>query len=87
MTHRDALPHTALTDDAIADLAVTALRAEADLTPKPGLVDQRGSGAHADMDLAMLHASADALRTAFAECASAATQSVTGHRAARRASA
>ena len=25
---------------------------EADLTPKPGLVDQRGSGAHTDMDLA-----------------------------------
>jgi triphosphoribosyl-dephospho-CoA synthase len=62
----------------IAELAVAAIRAEADLTPKPGLVDRRGSGAHADMDLAMLYASAESLRTAFAECASAARQSVPG---------
>ena len=40
-----------LTSRAIADLAVAALRAEAELTPKPGLVDRRGSGAHTDMDL------------------------------------
>jgi len=64
---------TALSTAQIADLAVEAIRAEADLTPKPGLVDQRGSGAHSDMDLAMLHASADALRPAFADCASGAT--------------
>lgn len=69
---------TRLAPAAIADLAVAAIRAEADLTPKPGLVDQRGSGAHTDMDLAMLHASAESLRTAFAECASAAMQSVSG---------
>jgi triphosphoribosyl-dephospho-CoA synthase len=67
-----------LTDDAIADLAVAAISAEADLTPKPGLVDRRGSGAHTDMDLAMLHTSAESLRGAFAECAWAATQSVDG---------
>jgi len=42
----------------IADAAVRALLEEADLTPKPGLVDTRGSGAHADMDLEMLHRSA-----------------------------
>jgi triphosphoribosyl-dephospho-CoA synthase len=69
---------TRLDPAAIADLAVAAIRAEADLTPKPGLVDQRGSGAHTDMDLAMLHASAESLRPAFAECASAAIQSVPG---------
>lgn len=63
-----------LTGTEIADLAVAALRAEADLTPKPGLVDRRGSGAHSDMDVAMLHASADSLHATFAECASAATQ-------------
>ncbi|MCV7422445.1 triphosphoribosyl-dephospho-CoA synthase [Mycobacterium yunnanensis] len=56
----------------IADLAVAALRAEADLTPKPGLVDRRGPGAHTDMDLATLHASADALHPAFRQCADAA---------------
>jgi triphosphoribosyl-dephospho-CoA synthase len=65
---------TPLTSTSIAELAVAAIRAEADLTPKPGLVDRRGSGAHSDMDLAMLHASAESLRAAFAECASAATQ-------------
>jgi triphosphoribosyl-dephospho-CoA synthase len=63
---------TRLDPAAIADLAVAAIIAEADLTPKPGLVDQRGSGTHTDMDLAMLHASAESLRDAFAECASAA---------------
>ncbi|GAA2531482.1 triphosphoribosyl-dephospho-CoA synthase [Winogradskya humida] len=56
----------------LADLAVEALHAEARLTPKPGLVDRRGSGAHADMTLAMLAASAEALRPAFAACAQAA---------------
>jgi triphosphoribosyl-dephospho-CoA synthase len=69
---------TLLTNAAIADLAVAALRAEADLTPKPGLVDQRGCGAHTDMGLAMLHASAESLRTAFTECANAAMQLAPG---------
>ena len=69
---------TLLTNTSIAELAVSAVRAEADLTPKPGLVDQRGSGAHTDMDLAMLHASAESLRASFAECALATTQSVLG---------
>jgi triphosphoribosyl-dephospho-CoA synthase len=57
---------------AIADLAVAALHQEADLTPKPGLVDGRGAGAHDDMTLDMLHDSAEALHGAFAECAGAA---------------
>jgi triphosphoribosyl-dephospho-CoA synthase len=61
-----------LTEDVIADLAVSAILAEADLTPKPGLVDRRGSGAHSDMTLTMLHASAEALRDAFSQCALAA---------------
>lgn len=47
--------------DHLADLAVEALIDEADLSPKPGLVDRRGSGAHADMSLSMMHASALAL--------------------------
>src|SRR5271168_2088451 len=63
-----------LTSSSIAELAVAAIRAEADLTPKPGLVDQRGCGAHSDMDLSMLHRSAESLRTAFIECATAAIQ-------------
>ena len=59
---------------AVADIAVSALRAEADLTPKPGLVDRRGAGAHTDMNRDMLYSSAAALHTALAQCASAATE-------------
>jgi triphosphoribosyl-dephospho-CoA synthase len=69
---------TLLTSTSIAEQAVAAIRAEADLTPKPGLVDRRGSGAHTDMDLAMLHASAESLRAAFNECAAAAIQLAPG---------
>ena len=65
---------TLLAPQLIADLAVTALHDEVDLTPKPGLVDLRGPGAHTDMSRGMLHASADALHTAFAECAYAAQE-------------
>src|SRR5258708_37977494 len=78
MTTATLSPATPLTSTTLAELAVAAIRAEADLTPKPGLVDQRGSGAHTDMDLAMLYESADSLHIAFSECGSAATQSVPG---------
>lgn len=71
-------PRRRLVATEVAELAVAAIRAEADLTPKPGLVDRRGSGAHSDMELAMLHASAESLRTTFVECALAAMQSVPG---------
>lgn len=71
-------PPSVLGEGEIADLAVTAIRAEADLTPKPGLVDRRGSGAHSDMNLSMLHSSAEALRVAFAQCALAARQLTVG---------
>jgi len=49
----------------LADCAVQALIAEAMLTPKPALVDQRGSGAHGDLDLHCLLRSAHALRASF----------------------
>jgi triphosphoribosyl-dephospho-CoA synthase len=62
----------------LAELAVRALHDEADLTPKPGLVDRRGSGAHIDMDLPMLHASADALYPYLVECVRAATEFAIG---------
>jgi triphosphoribosyl-dephospho-CoA synthase len=41
-------------------LARQALIAEAELTPKPGLVDRRGSGAHTDLSLTLM------IRSAFA---------------------
>lgn len=50
----------------IADLAVQALIDEAELTPKPGLVDRRGSGSHGDMTLALMLRSAHSLRDGFA---------------------
>ena len=49
----------------LAERAVRALILEAQLTPKPALVDQRGSGAHRDLDLAKLLRSARALRGTF----------------------
>jgi triphosphoribosyl-dephospho-CoA synthase len=49
----------------LADRAVNALVLEARLTPKPALVDQRGRGAHHDLDLDCLLRSAEALRGSF----------------------
>lgn len=49
----------------LSSLAVDALLAEARLTPKPGLVDARNSGAHSDMDLALLEKSAYSLEPFF----------------------
>jgi len=49
----------------LAERAVRALILEARLTPKPALVDQRGPGAHRDLDLAKLLRSARALRGTF----------------------
>lgn len=55
----------------LASHAVNALIEEARLSPKPGLVDARGSGAHDDMDLSMLEASAKSLQPAFLSMAQA----------------
>ncbi|MDE1167121.1 MAG: triphosphoribosyl-dephospho-CoA synthase [Pseudomonas sp.] len=51
--------------DRLADMAVDALIDEADLSPKPALVDRRGSGAHSDLHLGLMHASALSLWPAF----------------------
>lgn len=56
----------------LAQLAVRALLEEAELTPKPGLVDSDSSGSHADMDIALLRRSAFALGPTFGEMALAA---------------
>ncbi|AHL77530.1 triphosphoribosyl-dephospho-CoA synthase [Stutzerimonas stutzeri] len=56
----------------LADLAVQTLIDEADLSPKPGLVDRRGNGAHGDLHLGLMHASAHALWPAFKAMAEAA---------------
>ncbi|MFM0732142.1 triphosphoribosyl-dephospho-CoA synthase [Paraburkholderia sediminicola] len=63
---------TGLPDAQLARYAVTALIEEAQLTPKPALVDRRGSGAHRDLDLATMLRSAHALEPTFAALARAA---------------
>jgi triphosphoribosyl-dephospho-CoA synthase len=50
----------------IATLARQALAAEAELTPKPGLVDRRGPGAHCDLSLELMLRSAEAIEPYFA---------------------
>jgi triphosphoribosyl-dephospho-CoA synthase len=56
----------------LAELARQALVAEAELTPKPGLVDRRGTGAHADLSLDLMRRSASAIAPFFADMGSAA---------------
>lgn len=58
----------------IADLAVAVLVDEATLAPKPGLVDARGNGAHADMSLPLMIASAHSLRDGFVQMVQAGRQ-------------
>jgi triphosphoribosyl-dephospho-CoA synthase len=54
----------------LAGLGRQALIAEAELTPKPGLVDRRGAGAHSDLSLAIMKCSAFAIEPYFREMAS-----------------
>ncbi|MFC4587590.1 triphosphoribosyl-dephospho-CoA synthase [Sphaerisporangium corydalis] len=61
----------------LAGLAVRALRQEAWLTPKPGLTDRRGPGAHHDMNLPLLLASAESLRPTFRSAAATAARTNT----------
>jgi triphosphoribosyl-dephospho-CoA synthase len=53
--------HQAAIIDFIASFADQALRVELMLTPKPGLVDQRNSGAHHDIDVQTFLTSASAI--------------------------
>ncbi len=62
--------HPRLTSKRLASLAREALIAEAELTPKPGLVDRRGSGAHHDLSLALMRKSATVIEPYFAAMAS-----------------
>ena len=61
---------TLLRSDHLAALATQSLIAEAELTPKPGLVDRRGSGAHNDLSLKLMTQSATVLEPYFAAMAS-----------------
>jgi triphosphoribosyl-dephospho-CoA synthase len=67
-------PKTLSLAERLADLAVDALIDEADLSPKPALVDRRGNGAHTDLHLGLMHASALSLWPVFKEMAEAAIE-------------
>src|ERR1700679_4377918 len=66
-------PLCARRNHVLAALAEQALIAEAELTPKPGLVDRRGSGAHNDLSLNLMRLSATSLRPFFAAIGAIAT--------------
>lgn len=55
--------------DAISEKALRALLYEVSVSPKPGLVDRRNTGAHRDMDFFSFVDSALVLRPYFRECA------------------
>jgi triphosphoribosyl-dephospho-CoA synthase len=59
-----------LRSDRLATLVTQSLIAEAELTPKPGLVDRRGSGAHNDLSLDLMRLSATVLEPFFAAMSS-----------------
>jgi triphosphoribosyl-dephospho-CoA synthase len=67
-------PKTLSLAERLADLAVDALIDEADLSPKPALVDRRGNGAHTDLRLGLMHASALSLWPAFKDMAEVAIE-------------
>src|SRR6202142_470374 len=63
--NRHCSPRAAERSRLLASLASQSLIAEAELTPKPGLVDRRGSGAHRDLSLAVMRRSALAIEPYF----------------------
>ena len=63
----------------LAHLACDALQQELDTTPKPGLVDQHDSGAHADMDYRLMQRSIAALRPYFVRLAQAGQEGMLDH--------
>lgn len=72
MNHAIVVDRPLVSSGQIAAAAVSALHAEARLTPKPGLVDLRGNQSHPDMNLALLAASAETLGGPVRRCVEAA---------------
>ncbi|MCZ4225094.1 triphosphoribosyl-dephospho-CoA synthase [Pedobacter rhodius] len=58
--------------DTLSQFAVQALLEEAQLTPKPGLVDSVGNGSHNDLNIGLMEKSAVSLKSSFFEMAMAA---------------
>ena len=53
----------------VAEIAVDSLLEEVELTPKPGLVDKKNTGAHKDLSFELMKDSAESLRDTFNEIA------------------
>ena len=68
--HFDALARA----ERLSELAWQSLIAEAELTPKPGLVDGRGSGSHSDLSLDLMRNSAGAIAPYFTRMALASAE-------------
>src|ERR1700754_967713 len=64
----------ALSEAQLARLVVESLIGEAELTPRPALVEGRGSGAHRDLNLPTMRRSARALEACFEALARASRQ-------------
>src|SRR5580700_11750893 len=69
ITKSSQQPNASRRSDWLAELAWQSLIAEAELTPKPGLVDGRGSGSHSDLSLDLMKRSADAIAPYFTRMA------------------
>lgn len=61
---RELVPDTTLAM-LLAETALSAMRAELDLSPKPGLVTPLSAGAHSDMDYALMSSVIESLRPNF----------------------
>ena len=75
ITKSSQQPNASARSEWLSELARQSLIAEAELTPKPGLVDGRGSGSHSDLSLDLMRRSADAIAPYFTRMALASAES------------
>jgi triphosphoribosyl-dephospho-CoA synthase len=74
ITKSSQQPNALRRSEWLSELAWQSLIAEAELTPKPGLVDGRGSGSHSDLSLEMMRRSANAIAPYFTRMALASAE-------------
>ena len=74
ITKSSKQPNALRRSEWLSELAWQSLIAEAELTPKPGLVDGRGSGSHSDLSLDLMRRSADAIAPYFTRMALASAE-------------
>jgi triphosphoribosyl-dephospho-CoA synthase len=74
ITKSSQQPNALRRSEWLAELAWQSLIAEAELSPKPGLVDARGSGSHSDLSLDLMRRSANAIAPYFTQMALASAE-------------